>query len=284
MHRSLLVSCALHGVIVLIVLATASRRPTTRESAADAVEIAVDAEPAAIQAVPVDVDQQASTGGGGPAHPTDRVLVVQSARAHRPRPMVLRAIAPAPPPVPETPPGLEAPAATEDSPVEVAQGAPAAVQPGAPGDQPAGGGSGDGTGAGNGLGDGFGDGFGSGDGGKAVSRQLHARVLGYEAVDVQSRPDAPTISHDEATALRTRDSFPRLPESVWPEWRPYIVKLEICVGTDGRVRDAVLRSSASARLDPVVLAAAKTWQYQPRLVNGKPAPFCHGVVIKYERW
>jgi hypothetical protein len=34
----------------------------------------------------------------------------------------------------------------------------------------------------------------------------------------------------------------------------------------------------------VVLAAAKTWQYQPRLVNGKPAPFCHGVVIKYERW
>ena len=65
---------------------------------------------------------------------------------------------------------------------------------------------------------------------------------------------------------------------------PYIVKLEICVGTDGRVRDAVLRSSASARLDPVVLAAAKTWQYQPRLVNGKPAPFCHGVVIKYERW
>jgi len=109
-------------------------------------------------------------------------------------------------------------------------------------------------------------------------------VLGYEAVDVQSRADAPTISHDEATALRTRDSFPRLPESVWPEWRPYIVKLEICVGTDGRVREAVLRSSASARLDPVVLAAAKTWQYQPRLVNGKPAPFCHGVVIKYERW
>jgi len=71
---------------------------------------------------------------------------------------------------------------------------------------------------------------------------------------------------------------------VWPEWRPYIVKIEICVAEDGRVREAVLRSSASARLDPVVLAAAKTWQYRPRLVDGKPAPFCHGVVIKYERW
>ena len=101
---------------------------------------------------------------------------------------------------------------------------------------------------------------------------------------MRPRDGSPIISHDEATALRTRDSFPRLPESVWPEWRPYIVKLEICVGEDGRVREAALRSSASARLDPVVLAAAKTWQYQPRLVDGKPAPFCHGVVIKYERW
>ena len=57
------------------------------------------------------------------------------------------------------------------------------------------------------------------------------------------------------------------------------MKLEICVGADGRVHEAALRSSASARLDPVVLAAAKTWQYRPRLVDGKPAPFCHGVVI-----
>jgi hypothetical protein len=121
-------------------------------------------------------------------------------------------------------------------------------------------------------------------GGKAMSRELHARVLGNEVVDVRPREGAPTISHEEATALRVRDSFPRLPESVWPEWRPYIVKLEICVGDDGRVREAALRSSASPRLDPVVLAAAKTWQYRPRVVDGKPAPFCHGVVIKYERW
>jgi hypothetical protein len=33
----------------------------------------------------------------------------------------------------------------------------------------------------------------------------------------------------------------------------------------------------------VVLAAAKTWLYRPRLVDGS-RPFCHGVVIKYERW
>ena len=117
-----------------------------------------------------------------------------------------------------------------------------------------------------------------------MSRELHARVLGNEALDVRPRERAPTISHDEATALRTRDSFPRLPESVWPEWRPYVVKLEICVAEDGRVREAVLRSSESPRLDAVVLAAAKTWRYRPRLVDGKPAAFCHGAVIKYERW
>jgi TonB family protein len=92
------------------------------------------------------------------------------------------------------------------------------------------------------------------------------------------------ISHDEATTLRARDSFPRLPESVWSGGRPYVVKLEICVADDGRVREAVLRSSASARLDPIVLAAVRTWRYRPRLVGGKATPFCHGVVIKYERW
>jgi hypothetical protein len=166
--------------------------------------------------------------------------------------------------------------------VEVAQAAPASGPSGAPGDPAAG--AGDGAATGDGLGDGLGDGFGPGAGGTAMSRELHARVLGNEEVDVRPRADAPTISHDEATALRTRDRFPRLPESVWPDWRPYVVKLEICVGADGRVHEAALRSSASARLDPVVLAAAKTWQYRPRLVDGKPAPFCHGVVIKYERW
>ena len=177
-------------------------------------------------------------------------------------------------------PALAAPPATDEGVVEAAQAATAPEPSGAASDQAAGAGDGAGATAGNGLGDGTGDGFGPGTGGTAMSRELHARVLGNEVVDVRARDGSPTIPHDEATALRTRDRFPRLPESVWPDWRPYVVKLEICVGEDGRVHEATLRSSASARLDPVVLAAAKTWQYRPRLVDGKPAPFCHGVVIK----
>jgi TonB family protein len=206
---------------------------------------------------------------------------VVSARVHRRRPVTV-ATAAAPTPAPEPAPGVAAPPVAEQGAVEVPAPGPGATS--APTDQAAGAGDGVGAGAGNGLGDGVGDGFGPGAGGPAMGRELHARVLGNEVVDVRPREGAPTISHDEATALRTRDSFPRLPESVWPGWRPYIVKLEICVGDDGRVREAVLRSSASPRLDPLVLAAAQTWQYRPRLVDGKPAPFCHGVVIKYERW
>jgi outer membrane biosynthesis protein TonB len=277
MRRSLLVSCALHGVIVLIVLATSPRRDT-RESAS-AVEIAFDAAPAPIPPLAVDVDRLTHTGGGGPVHPIQPA--VESARAYRRRPLAIRAAVADRPSTPE-PPGLAPPPATEESLVEVAPGAPAPGPTGEPAVPAAG--NGDGTGAGNGLGDGFGDGFGLGAGGPAMRRELHARVLGNEAVNVRPREGSPTISHDEATALRTHDSFPRLPESVWAEWRPYIVKLEICVAEDGRVGEAVLRSSASTRLDPIVLAAAKTWRYRPRLVDGKPAPFCHGVVIKYERW
>ena len=280
MRRSLLFSCALHGVIVLLALATTPRRAA--HESAGAAEIALEAAPQQpIPAVAIDVDVLAQAGGGGPAHPTQPAIVA-SARPHRRLPVATRAVPAETPPAPGLTPALAAPPATDDGVVELAQTAPASGPSGAPADEAAG--DGDGAAAGDGLGDGHGDGFGPGAGGPAMSRELHARVLGNETVNMRARADAPAISHDEATALRTRDRFPRLPESVWPDWRPYVVKLELCVGADGRVHEAALRSSASARLDPVVLAAAKTWQYRPRLVDGKPAPFCHGVVIKYERW
>src|SRR5262249_25457707 len=117
-----------------------------------------------------------------------------------------------------------------------------------------------------------------------MAKELHARVLGNEKVNVRPRDGTPILSHDEATALRERDSFPRLPESVWGEWRPYVVALEVCVAEDGHVADAVLRSWAPPRLAPIVRAAVQTWRYRRLLRAGKPPPFCHGVVIKYERW
>jgi len=167
MRRSLLFSCALHGVIVLIALATTPRRAAHESVVAAELALATAAPPS--PPVAVDVDVLASTGGGGPAQPAEP-SVMTSARPHRRSPVASRALP------------TEAPPATDDGAVEVAPAAPAAGPSGVPAAEAAG--AGDGASAGNGLGDGLGDGFGPGAGGTAMSRELHARVLGNEAVDV----------------------------------------------------------------------------------------------------
>jgi outer membrane biosynthesis protein TonB len=275
MSRSLLVSCAIHALILLLALARSPRWDGDAKSSPD--ELAL----AAPRAAPtVDVEVVATGGGGGPTRPRDLATTIQP-RARRARPVRASAPTGAAEPAPAEP-APEMPPPTETGTMEVspAVGAAAPAAGTATRGEPTGDGEGDGSGDGFGSGDGSGIGPGSGE----MGRELHARVLGNELLDVRAREGIPIVSHDEATALRTRDAFPRLPESVWAEWRPYVVKLEVCVGEDGRVREAVLRSSASARLDPIVRAAVKTWRYQPRVVAGKPSPFCHGVVIKYERW
>jgi hypothetical protein len=129
-----------------------------------------------------------------------------------------------------------------------------------------------------------GDGLGEGDGYLRGRRpELFARVLGNVEAGWTRRHDLPFVSHKEATTLRTDDYFPRLPAALWTDREPYVVVIELCVSEEGRVSEAALLSRASARLDPVVLAAVRGWRYRPRLEGGKPTPFCHGVVIKYER-
>jgi hypothetical protein len=115
---------------------------------------------------------------------------------------------------------------------------------------------------------------------RARPRELVARVVGSGEV---VPPGAPVVSLREATALRTRDYFPRLPAALWTDARPYIVRVGLCVSDAGRVIDAVLQSAASPALDPLVLAAVRGWRYRPRLVDGQPQPFCHAVTIAYER-
>ena len=284
MRRSLLFSCALHGVIVLIALAMMPRRAA--HEPAGAAEIALQAAPPQpIPAVAIDVDVLAQAGGGGPAHPT-QPAVVASARPHRRSASVAtRAVPAETPPAPGPTPALAAPPATDDGVVEVAQAAPASgpsrarppmkrrapatARPRATASPTASATASDPGGRGHGV-------------EPRAARALAGQRDGGRA---RARVTRRRISHDEATALRTRDRFPRLPESVWPDRRPDVGEArDFGVGADGRGHEAAPCLSASARLDPGVLAAAKTWQYRPRLVDGKPAPFCHGVVIKYERW
>jgi TonB family protein len=96
------------------------------------------------------------------------------------------------------------------------------------------------------------------------------------------RGDLPFVSLKEATSLRTHDHFPRLPAALWPDRGPYLVALQVCVSAEGRVSDAALMSHGSARLDPIVVQAVRGWRYRPRLQDGQPGPFCHGILIKYE--
>lgn len=113
--------------------------------------------------------------------------------------------------------------------------------------------------------------------------ELFARIIGSGIrPGTAVRSDRPFISLKEATALRTSDFFPRLPAALWTERAPYMVALEVCVSEEGRVSEASLRSHASPRLDPIVLAAVRGWRYQPRTQGGRPTPFCHGVLIRYE--
>jgi TonB family protein len=112
--------------------------------------------------------------------------------------------------------------------------------------------------------------------------ELFARIVGGGAAPaVAAHADRPFLSLKESTALRVRDHFPRLPAALWPSFHPYVVRVELCVSEEGEVTDAVLLSNASARLDPLVLDAVRTWRYEPRLVAGRPDPFCHSVVIEY---
>ncbi len=114
--------------------------------------------------------------------------------------------------------------------------------------------------------------------------ELFGRVIGSGLRrGVAVRGDLPFVSLKEATSLRTHDHFPRLPAALWPaEHGPYLVALQVCVSAEGRVSDADLMSHGSARLDPIVLQAVRGWRYRPRLQDGQPGPFCHGILIKYE--
>ena len=123
-------------------------------------------------------------------------------------------------------------------------------------------------------------------GGQGAGRrppQLFGRVVGggrHQSIGTHALPYAPL---KESTELRTYDVFPPLPASQWTGERPYVIVLDVCVSGEGEVSDVDLIKPASRTLDPVVLAAVRTWRYRPRLVEGQAHAFCHVVAIKYEQ-
>ncbi len=108
------------------------------------------------------------------------------------------------------------------------------------------------------------------------------------ALGAGSRPDQPItsgpvfVSSDVATYLRSQDYFPPLPAALRQGGARYKAQLEICVATDGHVTEVDFRQHAAPDLDTVLRAAVRSWRYRPLMVNGRPAPFCHQMIVSYE--
>jgi outer membrane biosynthesis protein TonB len=84
-----------------------------------------------------------------------------------------------------------------------------------------------------------------------------------------------SISSGEAGYLRTYESYPSLPRSLWVVGRVYSVLTQICVSARGEVSDVAIKRGAAPELDRAVTAALRSWRYRPRMVEGAPRPFCH---------
>jgi outer membrane biosynthesis protein TonB len=199
-------------------------------------------------------------------------------------PLAVKLFQPAPPPVPAPPPPApqRALARTARPRPRPAAGPPAQAQPPAPMAIATASTLTDASGlAGAGLPGGGDDPAGGGF--RRRRAELFARIIGSGiAPGTPVRADLPFVSLKEATSLRTHDHFPRLPAALWTERRPYMVVVELCVSEEGRVSEAALRSHRAPHLDALVLDAVRGWRYRPRLLDGRPSPFCHGVAIRYD--
>jgi len=59
--------------------------------------------------------------------------------------------------------------------------------------------------------------------------------------------------------------------------------LELVINEDGAVESAIMRQSVNARYDVQLMAAAKSWQYRPAMLDGKPVKYRKMVQIDVKR-
>jgi TonB family protein len=89
------------------------------------------------------------------------------------------------------------------------------------------------------------------------------------------------ISPGEAGYLRTYETYPSLPRSLWVWGRVYSVLVRVCVSPEGRVSDVAIQRGAQPELDRLVAVTVRSWRYRPRLVAGTPRPFCHLIKLDF---
>jgi hypothetical protein len=100
-------------------------------------------------------------------------------------------------------------------------------------------------------------------------------IASVSPVPPAAPPEPQAIPAHEATYLRTYETYPSLPRSLWVSGRVYSVLAQVCVSTDGRVSNVRIKSGAAPELDRAVTSTLSSWRYRPRVVEGTPRPFCH---------
>ena len=101
---------------------------------------------------------------------------------------------------------------------------------------------------------------------------------GQEGVVIRQSPEADEIVNRPGTVPLVdqlpepiRRVKPRYPELAYQAQVTGLVRVNLLVGKDGRVRDAVVDPKAHVpMLDQAALEAARQWEFQPALVQGRP--------------
>jgi hypothetical protein len=124
---------------------------------------------------------------------------------------------------------------------------------------------------------------GEGAGGGTLYRTLSVAAPPRERSTSPQAPgeQPPAISATEASYLRTYETFPNLPASLWVAGRSYVVMAQVCVSADGKVQNVSIKDGAARDLEQVITASVRSWRYEPRMVGGQPRPFCHLIRFVY---
>ena len=77
-----------------------------------------------------------------------------------------------------------------------------------------------------------------------------------------------------------KQAMPPFPAQLTPANRGI---LELIIDEEGEVESATMRESVNPRYDTLLVAAAKTWQYRPALLNGKPVMYRKMVQVDVKR-
>jgi hypothetical protein len=84
-----------------------------------------------------------------------------------------------------------------------------------------------------------------------------------------------------AVPREVHDEFPELPGPLRVPGAHHDVDATICVSETGTVTSIAVASAGVPLLEQALGAAIRTWRYRALQVDGRPRPFCHGIVFAY---